>query len=121
MSGSSSALRSSRVATAFVIFTLILAVLPLGQITPAAAQDTATYKLVKYNCNPGYDPSTGDANAAFQNCTAAGSGVTLPSSFRRLSMATPSVSATHSTVQSQDFSKLALMAGPGPHSATKLS
>ena len=77
MSGSYSALRRSRTATAFVIFTLILAVLPLGQITPAAAQGTATYKLVKYNCTPGYDPSTGDANAAFQNCTGAGSGVSF--------------------------------------------
>jgi hypothetical protein len=77
MSGSCSALRRSRAATAFVLFTLIMAVLPLNQLSPVAAQDTATYTLTKYTCNPGYDPSSGDANAAFQNCTTAASGVTF--------------------------------------------
>ena len=36
-------------------------------------------------------------------------------------MATASPGATHSTVQSQVFSKASLTLGPGPQSATKLS
>ena len=48
--------RRSRVATAFVILTLILSILPLSQITPAAAQGTATYTLTKYDCVSGIRP-----------------------------------------------------------------
>jgi len=77
MSGSYDAFRRSRVATTFVILTLILAVLPLDHLAPVAAQDTATYTLTKYNCNPNYDLSSGDANAAFSNCTTPASGVTF--------------------------------------------
>ncbi len=44
-----------------------------------------------------------------------------PSSFSRPSSAAPSPAPTKRTVQPHAFSKLVAIAGPGPHSETKLS
>ena len=48
-------------------------------------------------------------------------GVRSPSSFSRPISAAPSPAPTKRTVQSQTASKFSAIAGPGPHSETKLS
>jgi hypothetical protein len=53
----------------FILTLIVASILPLSQNVPVAAQDTATYSLFKFECPPGYDPASGDANAAFANCT----------------------------------------------------
>jgi hypothetical protein len=60
-----------------VVLIMLLGMLPAFQPPPVAAQDTATYNLTKYDCAPGYDPGTGDANSAFANCTTPAAGVSF--------------------------------------------
>ncbi len=36
-----------------------------------------TYTAIKYDCDPGYDPGSGDPNAAFTNCTTPAGGVSF--------------------------------------------
>ena len=47
-----------RVFSAFIIASLLMAVLPHLAPPVAEAQETATYIAEKYNCQPGFDPST---------------------------------------------------------------
>jgi hypothetical protein len=58
-----------------VVLIMLLGLLPAFQPPAAEAQDTATYNLTKYDCEPGYDPGTGDAGAAFANCVTPAGGV----------------------------------------------
>ena len=60
-----------------VVIILLLGLLPALQQQPTAAQDTATYTATKYDCAPGYDPASGDANAAFSNCSTPAAGVSF--------------------------------------------
>jgi hypothetical protein len=60
-----------------VVLMLLLGLLPALQSQPAAAQDTGSYTAIKYDCAPGYDPGSGDANAAFSNCTTPAGGVSF--------------------------------------------
>ncbi|MCA9859311.1 MAG: hypothetical protein KC438_06285, partial [Thermomicrobiales bacterium] len=60
-----------------VVLILVLGSLPALQPPPVAAQDTGSYTAVKYDCAPGYDPGSGDANAAFANCTTPAGGVSF--------------------------------------------
>jgi hypothetical protein len=68
---------AGRLFNAAVILTLLMAVLPAAQSPSAAAQEaqTATYIAEKYNCPAGFDPASGDAQNAFDNCTELASGV----------------------------------------------
>ena len=54
---------------------MAVALVPAFAAEPAAAQDFASHTLVKFDCNPGYDPSTGNAQAAFDNCQTPAGGI----------------------------------------------
>jgi hypothetical protein len=60
-----------------VVLFLLLGMLPAIQSPATSAQDTATYYLTKYDCAPGYDPGSGDANGAFANCVTPAVGVSF--------------------------------------------
>jgi hypothetical protein len=70
-----SALLTSRVFALWMLLVMVAAVLPAFPAEQAAAQDFHSHTLTKLDCNPGYDPATGNPQAAFDNCQIPGTGI----------------------------------------------
>ena len=66
-----------RVFSAFIIASLLMAVLPYLAPPVAEAQETATYIAEKYNCQPGFDPSTTNVEGALAACQELATGVSF--------------------------------------------
>ena len=67
--------RSSRPLILWLAITLLMGVLPALPADEVDAQQFSQHTVIKYECDPGYDPSSGNAQSAFDNCQTPAEGV----------------------------------------------
>jgi hypothetical protein len=68
---------SSRVLAVWIVGLLAFAMLPVAQPQPVEAQDFDEHTIIKRECPPGFDPGSGDAQNAFDNCPTLHQGISF--------------------------------------------